>query len=193
MKALTSLLLVAAVIYAIAFQVYKNGRNSIAETLAAHDTVEQLMIRLHSGDQAALKDLESGAKSGKLLYSLALGTYRAIQGDPQKRDQIIRSALKEANSLESLLILQEFAYLYDTQALARVIQGSIRSDGSIQSTTYAAVKDYSFSEIEIKSLSDCYEQLSNTYGRPPKIKWQHYLQAGLENMIGKKNVCMPSS
>lgn len=193
MKALGNLLLAAVVIYAIAFQLYKNGRDSIASTLAGHDTVEHLMLRLSSGDQEALKDLESGAESGQLLYSLALGTYSAIQGDYHKRDQIIRSELEEANSLESLIILQEFAYLYDTQALAQAIQGSISSDGSIQSATYAAVKDYSFSEIEIQYLLDCYEGLSDTYGRPPKITWRHYLQAGIENMIETKNVCRMSS
>lgn len=168
---------------------HNDGRQSIAELVADQKRASQLMTQVGSGNEEALYEIKSKAGTGSAAYALSLAAYLAIDGNYQARDHIILAELKKANSLESLFILQEFAYLYDNQALASLLADSMNKDGDIPAYVYDSMEKISWDNEQLARLSQCYQQLSDTYGKPPQLNWNHFMQNGFENFVGREGVC----
>jgi len=182
---ITTLLVLAFAIYAI----YLDVKGTIADLINDHQTASDLMAQLGKGNTEALYELEDKAKQGRLAYALSLASYHTIEGEHPKRDQIIREELEKANSLESLFILQEFAYLFDNEALANMISDQMEKDGSIPTYVYASMQNASLSQEELDNMSQCYKRLGSIYGKPPALNWKHYLKHGVEHILWQTDIC----
>ena len=189
MKKLITLLGGAVILGIVGLAAHNGGRDAIADLVTDQKRASQLMTQVGSGNEEALYEIKSQAGTGSPAYALSLAAYLAIDGNYQARDHIILAELKKANSLESLFILQEFAYLYDNQALARLLADSMDKDGDIPAYVYDSMEKISWNNEQLARLSQCYQQLSATYGKPPKLNWRHYVQNGIENLVGREGVC----
>lgn len=189
MKELITLLGFAVILGIAGLAAHNGGRDAIADLLADQKRASNLMHQLGRGNEEALYEIESRANKGDTAYALSLASYLAIDGDHHARDKIIWKELEQANSLESLFILQEFSYLYDNQALARMIGNSMDDDGNIPEYVYASMQNISFDADQLTILSQCYQRLSAIYGKPPQLNWNHFIQNGLENITGREGVC----
>ena len=171
------------------FAVHNGGRDSIMSLLQEHTEASELMRQLGQGNDEALYELEDHAQRGEIPYALSLASYNSMQGDYQARDKTIMTLLKKANSLESLFILQEFAYLYDNQALSTLLGEMMDEDGRIPPHVYASVEKTSFTPEQINTLAQCHQRLSVVYGKPVALNWNHFVQNGWENITGREGVC----
>ncbi len=172
-----------------AYAIYLEGQGTLSDLIKDHQSASDLMIQLGQGNTEALYELEEKAKKGRMPYAIALASFNAMEGEHPKRDQIIREELENANSLESLFILQEFAYLFDNESLANMISDHMEKDGSIPAYVYASMQNTSFSRDELDNLSQCYKRLGSIYGKPPALNWKHYLKHGVEHILWQTDIC----
>jgi hypothetical protein len=189
MKKLFALFWLGVVIIVVGVSFHNGGRDSIMSLLQEHDEASDLIRQLGQGNDEALYELEDHAQRGGIPYALSLASYNSMQGDYPARDKTIMTLLKKANSLESLFILQEFAYLYDNHALSKLLGEMMDKDGRIPPYVYVSVEKTSFTPEQINVLAQCYQRLSMVYGKPVSLNWNLFIQNGWENITGREGVC----
>lgn len=189
MKTIFSLISLTLIMIVVGVAVYNDGRYSIMTLIDDQQDASELVYQLGKGNDEALYELEDRAHQGNLSYVLSLAAYNSTQGDYKSRDKAILRELRHANSLESLFILQEFAYLYDNHELSSLLGEMMDESGRIPPYVYNGVVKTSLTSEQLRTLAQCHQRLSRVYGNPANFNWNHFVQNGWENILGREGVC----